>query len=86
MGSARINAKKGEKKEVKRWKKKGSRQRAKPCTPTSAIDALIGEEEQTGGERREKKERNRERVSNPPTLDPSVSSYDPQGSYGEPIL
>ena len=32
--------------------------------------------------RRDNKERNRERVSNPATLEPSVASYDPQGSYG----
>ena len=44
-------------------------QRAKPRTPTTAIDALIRKEEQTGEKRRENKERNRERVSNPATLD-----------------
>ena len=38
------------------------------------------------GRRRENKVRNRERVSNTATLDPSVASYDPQGSYGESIL
>ena len=36
--------------------------------------------------RREQKERKRERVSNPATLDHLVASYDTQGSYGEPIL
>ena len=53
----------------------------KPRTPTPAIHALIGGEEQTG-----KRERNGKRVSNPATLDSSVASYDPQGSYGKSIL
>ena len=55
-------------------------QRAKPRTSFLADDALMREEEQ----KRTKKET--ELVSNPPILDHSVSSYDPQGSYGEPIL
>ena len=36
--------------------------------------------------RREQKERNREWVRNPSTLDHSVASYDAQGSDIEPIL
>ena len=63
-------------------KKRIEAQRAKPRTPTPAIDELIGEEEQTG----KKKVRNRERVSNPATLDASISSYDPQGWYSKSIL
>ena len=54
-------------------------QRAKPPTPTRAIDALIGDEEQN-------EEQNKERTPNPATLDHSVASYNPQGSWGEPIL
>ena len=53
--------------------------------PILAIDVLIGDKEQMG-KRRENKERNKEQVSNPATLDPSVASYDLQGSYDEPIL
>ena len=56
-------------------------QREKLRTPTLASDALIVEEEEIGN-----KERNREWVSNPDTLDPSVTSYEPQGSYSEPTL
>ena len=52
---------------------------------TPAVDALIGEEEQTG-KKEENKERNRDRVSNLATLDTLVASYDPQESYGKPIL
>ena len=60
-GSARTNVKKGEKKErirgEKREEKRGLRQRLKPHVPTLAIDALIGDEEQTGKkEERTKKE------------------------------
>ena len=49
MGSARTNDKEREKKEgdVRRAKKRKEieAQRAKPPTPTQAIDALIGDEE-----------------------------------------
>ena len=59
MESARTNPKKGEKKEqIRRGKvgrKKGPRQGEKPRTPTPAIDALIGEEEQTGKKRKQRK-------------------------------
>ena len=65
--------------------KKIEAQRAKPRTPTPAMDALTGDEEQTGG-KEENKERKRERVSNPPMLDHSVASYNPQGSCSESIL
>ena len=64
-----------------KWKKKRSEtKRAKPRTPTPAIDALIGNEEHTGEKKRDK-ERNMEWVSNLATLDPSITFYDPQGSY-----
>ena len=47
MGSARNNAKERAK------KKKGIEgQRTKPLTPTLAIDALIGEEEQNGKQKK----------------------------------
>ena len=52
---------------------------------TQTIDALIGDEEKNIKQKKEK-ERNREQVPNPATLDYSVASYDAQGSYGEPIL
>ena len=61
-------------------------QRAKPRTPIPAIEALIGDEETDGEKRRENKERNREQVPNPATLDPLITSYDLQGTYGEHIL
>ena len=57
-GSARNNAKKRDEKE--RMKKKQVGQRAKPYTPSQAIDARMGEEE-----KKRTKERNRERVPNP---------------------
>ena len=41
----------------------------KPPTPTQAIDVLIGGGKQNGLQKKEKKERNREQVSNPATLD-----------------
>ena len=53
----------------------------KTPTLTRAIYALIGEEEQ-----KEEKERNKERDSNPVTLDHSVASYDLHESYGSLIL
>ena len=65
-------------------KKKGSRYRGRNPTSIPVNDALIGEEEQTG--KKEREQRNRKQVSNSTTLDPSVASYDPQGSYGEPIF
>ena len=52
--------------------------RVKHPTPSREIDALIGEEEQNGKEKRTKR--------NPATLDHSVAFYDPQGSYWEPFL
>ena len=59
-------------------------QRVKPCIPIPAIDAFIDEEQM--GKKEENKERNRERISSPATLDPSVASYDPQESCSESIL
>ena len=44
------------------WKKKekgGKGQRIKPPTPTRAVDALIGDEEQNGKQKKGVKERNR---------------------------
>ena len=41
-----------------KWKKKKKRseaQRAKPCTPTPAIDTLIEDEEEMGKEKREQR-------------------------------
>ena len=38
------------------------------------------------GRTEEEKERNRARDPNQTTLDPSIASYDPQGSHSEPIL
>ena len=59
-------------------------QRVKQPTPSRAIHALIGGEEQKG-KRKRTKERKWEWLPNPATLDYSVTSYDAQGSYGEPI-
>ena len=58
--------------------KKFEAQRAKPHTPTPAIDALIGDEEQTGKEKREKG------CGTPIQL--HWTSYDPHGSKTGPIL
>ena len=66
---------------MKRWKKRIEAQRAKPRTRTPAVDALIGDEEQT-----RKKEKSKERIYNPATLDYLVASYDPHGSYGASIV
>ena len=59
---------------VEMWRRRGSRHiRAKPRTPTTAVDALIGDKEQTE-KRRENKERNREQVSFVlPTIDDTCS-------------
>ena len=58
-------------------KRKGiEAQRVKHPTPSQATDALTGEEEQNGKQKRTK--RNRKRVPNPATLDHSVVSYDAQ--------
>ena len=51
MGSARITAKKKER------RKNGSAQRVKPSTPTEAIDARMGEEQKN---RKPKKEQKKE--------------------------
>ena len=66
-------------------KKKIKGQRAKTPTPTQVIYALIGDEEQSNGKQKKEKETNKEQDPNQSTLDHSVTSYDPQGSYGEPI-
>ena len=69
-------------------KRKGiEAQRVKsPPTQSWAIDALIGDEEQSGKQRKEQKERNRDQTPNPSTLGHLVASYDPYGSYGGPIV
>ena len=41
----------------RRRRKNGSGQRGKPSTPTQAIDALIGEEEQNGKQKEEQKKK-----------------------------
>ena len=51
---ARTNAKKGQKKERTEVKKRIEAQRAKPRTSISEIDALIGDEEQNGKQKKEK--------------------------------
>ena len=66
-----------------KWEKKSEENgyrgtEGKPCTPTRASDALIGDKEQT--------KRNGEWLSNPSTLDHLVTSYNPQGSYVDPIF
>ena len=53
-------------------------QRTKPPTPTRAIDALIGEEEQNGKEKQEN-------GPNLATMDNLVVSYVPHQSYGSSI-
>ena len=54
----------------------------KPSSPTHAVGAHIGEEEKNGKQKKEEKYINRERASNPATLDNLVASCDPHGSYG----
>ena len=67
----RINVKERDKKgrQVRRAKKKKwvEAQRVKPLTTSRGIDALIGNEEQNG-----KQKRNRERAPNPATLELSI--------------
>ena len=58
---------------MKEWKGVKA-QRVKCPTQTQEMDTLLGNKKQIKTE--EEKERNRVRVPNPPTLDPSVSSYD----------
>ena len=51
--------------------------RVKPPTPSLGIDALIGDEEQNGKQKQEKKET--ERVPSPATLNHSVALLRPAG-------
>ena len=60
--------------------------RAKPPTPTLAINVLIGEEEHNRKQKEGQKERNREQVPNPATLGHLIASHNPQGSQDGPIL
>ena len=59
-------------------------QRAKPPTTTRAIDAFIEEEDQK--QKQKKKKDIGKGAPNTATMDHSVASYDPYGSYGGPIL
>ena len=54
-------------------------------TPSQATDVLTGDEEQNGKQKRTKRKKQR---ASPQSSYPghSVTSYDAQGSYGEPIL
>ena len=62
-------------------------QRAKPRTPTPAVDALIGDEEQTG---KKKKEQRKKQGMGLQPIYPGpfgrLLPYDPQGLYNKPIL
>ena len=53
---------------------------------TSHLNPGNGQEMKYRWGKKEREQRKREQVSNLATLDPSVASYDPQGSDGEPIL
>ena len=68
----------------KERRKNGSRQRATPSTPTQPLDACMGEEEKNGKQKEEQKKQ--EARPQPSYLDNLVASYDPHGSYSEPIL
>ena len=50
------------------------------------IVALIEDKKKNNGKQKEEKERNKERAPNPATLDYSVASYEPHGSYGGPFM
>ena len=54
-------------------KKEIEAQRAKPPTPTQTIDALIGDEERNGKQRKEEKEK--QKLSNVQTLNQSLSLF-----------
>ena len=73
-GSARNNAQEREQEE----------RREKSEERTRGTDALMGDEEQRKTEKKNKKEWNRGREPYPATLDHSVASYNPHGSYSEP--
>ena len=60
MGSAPINAKERQEGKKRGRTKKGKgieAQRVEPPTPSRAIDALIGDEEQNGKQKRTKREK-----------------------------
>ena len=50
------------------------------------MNALIGDEEQNGKQKKEEKERNKERDPNSATQDHLVTYYDPHGTHIGPIL
>ena len=52
--------------------------------PSRATDMLIGDEEQNKKQKKLKTQK-QGASPNPSTMDPSAASYDPQGSYGDPI-
>ena len=63
-------------------KRKGiEAQRGNPFTSSQTNDALIGDEEQTRKQKKNKKE-SREQVPNPVTSDHFLTSYDSHGSGG----
>ena len=53
---------------MRRAKKKGIEREGETSYPIRAIDALIGDEKQTGKGKKEQKERHRERSSSPANL------------------
>ena len=65
-------------------KKLNKAHNSKPPTPTPTIYALSGDEEQSGKQKEEEKERNKELTPNRANLDYSIASYDPHGSCGLP--
>ena len=57
----------------------------KPAISSQVTDALIGDEEQNGKHKKNKK-KNREQTLNSSFLEHLIASYDPHRSYGEPVL
>ena len=70
--SPKTERRKKDKLEKRRRRRKGSRQRTKPLNPTWAVDALIGDEEQKG-----KQKKKHEAGPQPIYLDHLVNSCDP---------
>ena len=69
----------------KERRKNGSGQKAKPSTPTQAIDAHMGEEKRNRKQKEEQKKKQGADLQSS-YLGKSVASYGPYGSYGGPIL
>ena len=78
-----VHQHKDETQEGKKCEKRVEKEWDQPPTPppTQAIDALIGDEEKNG-----KQKRKREWAPNPDKLDQLVTSCNPHGSYSRPIL